>query len=40
VSKSMPAKTKKIIAALTTPVRPFKAPFNIESHEAMLFLLD
>jgi hypothetical protein len=40
VSKSIPAKTKKIIAALTTPVRPFKAPFNIESHEAMLFLLD
>ncbi|MEE3241494.1 MAG: hypothetical protein VX207_00235, partial [Candidatus Neomarinimicrobiota bacterium] len=34
------AKTKNIIAALTTPVNPLKAPLIIESHEAMLFLLD
>jgi hypothetical protein len=34
------ANTKKMIAAFTTPVNPLKAPLIIESHEAMLFLLD
>tara|TARA_B000000532_G_scaffold31623_1_gene21699 strand:+ start:462 stop:758 length:297 start_codon:yes stop_codon:yes gene_type:complete len=40
VSKRIPAKTKKIIAAFTTLVKPSNALLNIESHEAMLFLLD